>query len=555
MQQPTLPLRSIKLGWNPRKYFSPEGHAEMVASIRAVGVMQPIVVRPLDDGTYAIVAGERRYRGALEAYGPDYEVPVVIRANLDEAGAKILALVENTQREDMAPSEEAASAAEAVGLCGGDREEALRLLGWERARFESRIALMNCSSAVLEALNTRQIKLGHAELLAALGKDKQDVLLPIIISESKTVAELKKVIENAACALSTAIFDKTDCAACPHNSSLQTEMFGEAISTGNCTNRSCFNEKLEKQLGHIADDLRDEVPLVRIVRVGDNNTRIQLSASGPNGVGEEQAKACHACSSYGIAVSALPDSYGKVYKGQCFDTVCNMRKVSARLKAEKQAAAPTTPAPAGGVKSAPTKSAGGKPEKSSAEPEVTKVAVSERIKTYRVALWRKALRADVRQTPDLARQYLIAIVLSGYARQISDSTFQQMFERVTDLKTPVHDLAKTLRQVEKANAEAQSTMMLGMLLSAIEGVEVAHLETLCKHHKLDLTKYWKLEKDFLELITKSEMMVVADELGIRAALGDEFKKVFAKSKSEVIDTLLTVKDFDYTSKVPKVLFF
>jgi hypothetical protein len=97
--------------------------------------------------------------------------------------------------------------------------------------------------------------------------------------------------------------------------------------------------------------------------------------------------------------------------------------------------------------------------------------------------------------------------------------------------------------------------MVAMLFSAIEGLDVTYLTQLCKRHKLDLKKHWKLSKDFLELITKSEMMVIADELGIRAALGDNFKKVFAKSKPEVIEALLNVEGFDYDGKVPKVLRF
>jgi ParB family transcriptional regulator, chromosome partitioning protein len=556
MKQPTVPLRSIVSIYNPRRYFDPAKMAELAASFRAQGIAQPVVVRTVGDGTFALIAGARRCRAAREVWGEDFEMPVMFRDDLDEAGARLLALAENVIRDDMAPSEEAVAAADAVGLFKGDRDEAMRHVGWDRAKFESRLALMNCSAAVLEALDTRTIKLGHGELLAALGKDKQDVLLPVIISESKTVAELKKVIENASCALGPAIFDKSDCAACPHNSSLQTEMFGESIGTGSCTNRACFNEKTERQLETVATGLREEYPVVRIVRIGDNNTRVQLSVDGPSGVGEEQAKACHACQHYGVAVSGLPDSIGKVYRGQCFDTVCNMKKVGDRLKAEKAAQAATDPKTSSTAKGTSSpKTAGDKSGKGSGEATATSVAESERVKTYRVALWRKALRRDIGTNHDLARQYLISVVLSGYAREISDSTFKSMFERLTEQKVPPASLGKTIDLVQQTSPEVQSSLMLAMLYAAVDGVDVTHLKELCKHHKLDLGKHWKLDKALLELITKSEMMVLADELGLRAALGDEFKKIFAKSKSEVIDALLSVKDFDYAGKVPKVLKF
>src|SRR5471032_89505 len=354
LKQPTLPLKAIVVRHNPRKYFDPAEMAEMVASVKETGVIQPIIVRVDEDGVFILVAGERRYRAAMIAHGADYEIPITL-AEIDEVEAKQRALIENVQRADMAPSEEAVAAAEQVGICKGDRDEAARVIGWPLAKLNARLALMNCSNAVLDALNTRTIKLGHSELLAALPKEIQDKLLPVIIKEGKSVVEIKKTIEQVACSLAAAIFDKTDCAGCHHNSANQGEMFGESISTGNCTNRSCYNEKSEKQLDSIATGLRDEYPVVRIVRAGDNETRVQLAVDGPKGVGAEQAIACHACQNYGAAVSGLPDSLGKVYKGQCFDTVCNMKKVGARLQAEKAASQPPASAAAKGT------AAGGKP--------------------------------------------------------------------------------------------------------------------------------------------------------------------------------------------------
>ncbi len=334
MQYPSaIALRKIRTGRNPRTYFDPTEMAEITESIRANGVYQPILVRPIegDEFEFDLVAGERRYRGALDAHGPDWVIPALVKEMTDEEADRA-ALIENAQRANMSPSEEAVAASKIVGHCKGDREEAARLLGWSRSTLDKRLALMNCSPAVQAALNERKIQLGHAELLATLAKDKQDKLLPVIISEKKAVSELKKTIEAAACSLEAAIFDKADCVTCQHNSSLQTEMFGEAIDTGNCTNKPCYAEKTDRKLDGMAYGLKEEYPIVRIIRLGDNHTRIQLKVEGPTGVGEEQAKACHACQNFGAAVSGLPDSMGKVYSGQCFDTACNQTKVAAGLR-------------------------------------------------------------------------------------------------------------------------------------------------------------------------------------------------------------------------------
>ena len=556
LKQPTLPLKAIVVRHNPRKYFDPAEMAEMVASVKETGVIQPIIVRVDEEGVFILVAGERRYRAAMIAHGADYEIPITL-AEIDEVEAKQRALIENVQRADMAPSEEAVAAAEQVGICKGDRDEAARVIGWPLAKLNARLALMNCSNAVLDALNTRTIKLGHSELLAALPKEIQDKLLPVIIKEGKSVVEIKKTIEQVACSLAAAIFDKTDCAGCHHNSANQGEMFGESISTGNCTNRSCYNEKSEKQLDSIATGLRDEYPVVRIVRAGDNETRVQLAVDGPKGVGTEQAIACHACQNYGAAVSGLPDSLGKVYKGQCFDTVCNMKKVAARLQAEKAASQPHASAAAKGT------AAGGRPAAKGAgsssvaspstNPSVTTVSESDKIKTYRMALWRKALRREVGRDPATARKYLIAIVLSGNARCIEEKTFSGIWEKMTDERISSKDVTKSVTAVQSASDDTLDKAMIGMAVAGIEGLEVNYLTQLCKHHKLDLGLHWKLCKEFLELITKSEMMVVANELGLQVALGDNFKKVFGKSKTEVIDALLAVEGFDYTGKLPKVL--
>ncbi|AOJ10066.1 PRTRC system ParB family protein [Burkholderia mayonis] len=556
LQQPTVKLGRIMLGRNPRTYFDDAKMAEMKASISVRGVDSPVIVRPLDDGFFELIAGGRRYKAALETRGEDYDMPVNVK-DVDAIEAEEIAFVENIQRDDMSPGDEAVEAARLLGRCQGDREEAARRIGWSLPTLNSRLALLNCSNDVLAALNTRKILLGHAELLAALSKENQDRVLPVIIAEKKSVADVRKLVESAACSLSAAIFDKADCAACPHNSAMQSEMFGESIATGNCTNRQCYNEKTDKQLEATAAGLRDEFPVVRIVRAGDNHTRVQLAVEGTNGVGEAQAKACHACQNYGVAVSGLPDSLGKVYRGQCFDTVCNMRKVAARITAEKAASKAATSDAKG--TSASAKAAGKGASKSGASAPaaapVTIVAESDRVKQYREALWRKALRRDVARNAALSRQYLIAIVLAGYVRQIKDEAFRSVFEKVTDEKVPASDFPKVLTLAGATSDERQATLITGMFVAAIEGLDVSYLKQLCKHHNLDLTQYWKLDKEFLELVTKAEMMVIADELGLRAAMGDDFKRVFSRSKADVITALLAVEGFVYEGKLLKVLKF
>lgn len=127
-------LISIQEGFNPRVYFSDGEMQELIASIKSEGVLQPIVVRlQPDNKTYWVVAGERRYRAAVAAGLP--EIPAVVR-HLDDKQARLTATIENTQRADMSPGEEAIAARNVLSDCDGDRAEALRLLGWSARKFE-----------------------------------------------------------------------------------------------------------------------------------------------------------------------------------------------------------------------------------------------------------------------------------------------------------------------------------------------------------------------------------------------------------------------------------
>jgi PRTRC genetic system ParB family protein len=333
-------------------------------------------------------------------------------------------------------------------------------------------------------------------------------------------------------------------------------MFGEAIASGNCTNKACYNEKTDKKLESIVDGMKDEYQIVRIVRPGDNHTRIQISVEGASGVGEEQAKACHGCQNFGAAVSALPDSIGRVFSGQCFDTTCHSKKVAARLKAERDAKAAATQ-PKQGAKSAPAPKGSAASASALAEKAVTSISESEKVKAYRTGIWRLALRREVARSPLVANSYLVAIALTGLARDIKSDVMGKIFEKVVDDKSSATDLGNNLSLVADLAEDKRHNLTIGLTVAAIEGLEVNHLVNLCKHHKLDLRQHWNLQKskDFLEMLTKAEMKVLADELGIRQVLGDGFAKLFNKSKPEVVEALLNVEGFDYTGKVPKVLCF
>ncbi|CAN5574905.1 hypothetical protein BH10PSE14_BH10PSE14_06470 [soil metagenome] len=240
-----LPLAKIRPGQNPRRYFDQGKHDELVASLRMRGMLQPILLRPTPvAGEFVIVAGERRHRAALVAFGADGDVPVIIRELTDQEALEA-AIDENDIREDASETEQADAAVRALAACQDDRAEAARRLGWSTAKLDRRLALAHLSEAVKVALDERRIKVGHAELLAAVPLDKQERALDTILSAGLDVAGTRAALMRMTQGLASALFDKTECTTCPFNSASQRALFETHVEDGHCTNPGCFQLKTE----------------------------------------------------------------------------------------------------------------------------------------------------------------------------------------------------------------------------------------------------------------------------------------------------------------------
>ena len=165
-----LPVGLIKPNPDqPRARFDPEALAALAASIEASGIVQPLLVRPLPDGSYELVAGERRWRAAQEA-GLE-KVPAVIR---DQAEADRLqaALIENMVREDLNPVEEARACAALIEDLGLSKEDLARRVGRSRPAVSNLIRLLELPDDVIELLESGDLSEGHGKaLLGAKGND------------------------------------------------------------------------------------------------------------------------------------------------------------------------------------------------------------------------------------------------------------------------------------------------------------------------------------------------------------------------------------------------
>ncbi|WP_038205782.1 PRTRC system ParB family protein [Xenophilus azovorans] len=557
--QPTLPIRLIVQGKNPREYFDPDEMAELEEGIRAVGVLEPIVVRPIP-GTelFEIIAGERRWRAAKNVFGDDYDMPVVIKDASDET-AEAMSVIENYHRAAMSPAEEARAAQRQLMRQRGDKEETARLMGWSPEVLERRLALMACTPAVLKALTTRSIQLGHAELLSGIPPEKQGSVLAGVLAQKVPVAVLKSQLGRYARRLSDAIFDTAQCSRCAHNSARQAGLFTESLGEGYCQHPSHFEELTLQAVQARADALRDEYPVIRIVNVSDGFTPLPLTAEGDLGVGAPQYTSCQGCQSFGCTVSAMPGSYGEVSRSLCFDAACNSQKVALWRKAQRDAQAAVTEAAGKGATKPTAKGTGKAGQKAKARHKAAAASAPanqtpQRVVAHRLTEWRKWLAKALMAQPQRSQRVLIALVLAGRGADLREAQFRNAFERIAGQTAPAAFGVRGGLQRADAAPEAQLDRLLqAATASAAFGVNTSDLELLLNYAEVDEGRYFQWDKEFLDLFTMSELESLAAEVGLKKAMGAGFKAARASKKQEFITALLKVPGFSYQGTVPAVM--
>lgn len=188
----TLPIEFLKPNPNqPRKHFGKAEIEDLAESIKARGLLQPILVRPIAHEHYEIVAGERRWRASQLAMVPD--IPVIIRQLSDEAAAEI-ALIENVQRVDLNPIEEAAAYQRLVEVHGRTQEEVAGAVGKSRSHIANLIRLMSLPEKARAALEEGRITAGHARAL--LGAKDPLAALETVLRRGLNVRDTERLVKE-----------------------------------------------------------------------------------------------------------------------------------------------------------------------------------------------------------------------------------------------------------------------------------------------------------------------------------------------------------------------
>ena len=190
----TLPIAKVEANASqPRKQFDPDALSDLAESIATHGILQPITVRRLPSGYYQIISGERRWRAARQA-GLN-EVPVLV-IEADDRKVMELSLIENLQREDLNPMEEAAGFQALMDGYRLTQEEAAKRVGKSRSAVANALRLLSLSPAVRKLVEEGKLSAGHARALLPLPEKQQEAAAKAVLSGALSVRQTEALVKR-----------------------------------------------------------------------------------------------------------------------------------------------------------------------------------------------------------------------------------------------------------------------------------------------------------------------------------------------------------------------
>lgn len=181
--------------YQPRQMFAPQELAELTASLKQSGLLQPILVRRKGDGIYELISGERRWRATKDA-GLD-TIQAVIR-NCGDEESVVLALVENLQREDLNPMEMARAYHRMMNEFGLTQDIIAQRVGCERSSIANIVRLINLPSEIQQLIELNQLSMGHAKVILGLPSSSEQLrVAQLVVAQTLSVRETEKLVESS----------------------------------------------------------------------------------------------------------------------------------------------------------------------------------------------------------------------------------------------------------------------------------------------------------------------------------------------------------------------
>lgn len=557
---------------DPRKGRNKARYAQMKESIRAEGVIQPILLRPITgaDVPYEVVYGNTRYDISADLGNSD--ILANIREMTDEEARKA-AIIENIQRSDLSPIEEAYSCVELLADHNNDHAEVCLIMGWPRAKLDARVLLSKCCDEVAEALVQGEIKLGHAELLAPMIHEDQQLICRRIIERGMTVSATRDRLNELSGVIANAPFDTADCASCQHNSAKFGDLFGASLGEGKCQNRSCWEDKTQNLIKVRLIEAERDYGVVHTDLTLPENGYVLLEEKGLNGVGTTQFSACFSCASYGAVVSTKPGSEGRIVGGHCFNKACHTQfnnaykalvanatgKTAVNESTDKVSGQDGAGNPKVGVQAVGAKTT------SPAKPQEVKKAIKREAFTLFSQMGRQAIQGNM--------SYALAIsIVSLYLDMRSDlpSELLARLQKVTGIPNSLFGQERTPVEVMLAQKPVEELQSYLSQLAACtvyrrdgsdqfqKSIPGSQSIAFIKAAGMDPVDHFQMTENYLKAMTKAGIIADCKASGFEAKFDEvkgakEFAKLAAGKADDLIKTVLAFTEFSWNGYLPETM--
>ena len=520
---------------NPRKSF--KNMEQMIESVRTIGVIQPILIRPMSDELYEIVAGERRYRAALavaeeNGAADHYQIPAMVKEMTDDEAFEFMT-VENLQREDLTELEEARNFQVYLDRRGEDGVHDLAArLGISAQYVRRRTMVLKLPEEILSSWEEGKLRYGHLEQFCRVRPEDLEKFIKQLKGyngEIITVSDLKRRIDDDAPLLKTAFFDRKEigCHQCRYNTTVQRSLFGDDLTDkkGQCINPNCFKQHQNNWLLANWEKFKQERNLAT------NGFRFDGSVNYDEykSIWQEPKNACMACDKF---VSFLAVSGGMNMGDQrCLDPGCHTKTYSA------------------------------KPEKTEAEKDSNAPHCAWHGEFFREIFYKTAIPEHYEQTDPVMRFRLLLFMLLAGNQYQADIRFGEKYDP-EGVATSQYGSYRSYSHVRAweflmtQDSQALDAMLKDVTLGIIMDccfqkfgtINPGSRHSIAKSLGVDLQKEWLMTEEYLQKKTVSEIHAIAKKFGLfdhekavsylTDKLGKKSGRFDACKKSELVKLIL-----------------
>jgi ParB family chromosome partitioning protein len=544
---PVEDLKDMSLGGNTRRKVVRANWEDFVASIKAQGVLQSVVARLMPDGSFELLAGYGRRDAAIEAGLK--EIPALIRI-VDDVTALQINLAENLNRSELSFGDQLLWATRFISLYKGDVESAAQRLSWGVNKLRERLSLAPCTSEVLDALDDGHITVKHALILAAFESKIQNNTLAKVIAEKWSVSDLKARADRVQIPLSKAIFDKSVCSQCQHNTELQAGLFGMPDSAL-CSKSSCFQVKTKEALEVKKLEAEEKFGTVIWLSQSLPEDRQTVTATV---VGTQQFETgCTACENRVAVINdTLNGQIGAVLESQCTDKRCFADCANAYDAFVKAQQSKTVI------------------DDNVADEEVAEEEACEAGQDHKVVNMKKApvKVGAISQPLEEAHWAEIRAASGQYIDKSINGKFALVMQLVGLMKIsefkPIRDLTNSMPALmAKSEKELQQMMEKVIQHIALEAKNICGFDAnkviaasgaSTEGGEAEIIRAWQPTEDILKKYTTSAIVQIVKSSGFATYLESKeegsSKKLLSAKKGDLVAGILAVTDFDWSHYAP-----